>query len=409
MLTLFVLTHMLMNVDKSIVAVLAEPIKRELGFSDSGLALLSGAGFTIVFALAGFPLGRWADRGNRRDILALCLGGFSLLTGAGAFAATHLQLLLSRFGVAVGEAGGGPAMVSSITDMFPPERRATAMSIYYLGVPLGLFFTYMVVTALAEHFGWRAAMLAVGATGMTLALLIRLTGSEAMRGGTHAANEPPPPFRQALRAILAVRSIRHLIAAATLAGTINSGLLLWAVSALVRSHGFTLSGAGAVMAVALGLTGAIGTFGCGWIADRIGARDPRLRCWLCAGTLAVAMPLAVAWLLLPDRTAVIACVLLWAMFNMGVFGPIVSLCQSLVVPRLRGTTMALYLFSTSLIGVSLGAQIVGLISDLRAPIAGPDALRDGMLVLTLIYPWAILHLLLAARPLRAGLAAAAAS
>ncbi len=403
-LALFVGVQMLTNIDKAILGVLAEPIKSELGLSDGSIALLSGAGFAIVFAIAGFPLGRWADRGNRRNILAVCLAIFSAMTAAAAFATNFLTLLLTRFGVAVGEAGSGPAIASMLSDNFPQRRHATVMSIYYMGVPLGLFCMFLFGTAIAHSLGWRAAFLVVGLPGVALALLIRLTVKEPHRVQATSTADAPPPFGVAIRLILAQRSVRHLLSAATLIAIVNAGVLLWAVSMLVRTHGFTLAEAGRTMAIALGVFGTLGTASAGWIIDWIARDRAGWRPWLCAGILAIAMPAALVFLLGPTKEIALIGAFAWAFVGTAVFGPIMGMYQGLVVSRLRGTVTAMHLFVSGLIGISIGAQLVGFLSDFRLASAGANSLRDAMVVLVCLYPWAILHLILSSRTMARDLA-----
>ena len=157
-LALFLAIHICLNIDRSILSIVMEPIKKAFGLKDTQLGLLS-LGFAFFFGLAGIPLGRVADRGARKLLLAVSVIFFSLMTAAGGLAATLSQLLVSRFAVGAGEAGGGPAMLSMISDLYPADERASAISIYYFGPPLGFILTFLCGGWLAVHLGWRAVFL----------------------------------------------------------------------------------------------------------------------------------------------------------------------------------------------------------------------------------------------------------
>jgi len=196
-LAVFTLVYTMINIDRGILSVMIEPIKKEFHLNDSQVGLLTGIAFALFFGIAGIPFGRWTDRGNRKTVLGVSLLLFSLMTAACGLAGNFVHLLLARMVVGAGEAGGGPTTISMTSDYFPPERRATAISIYYLGSPLGqmitLFFGGMIISA----YGWRSGFLAAGGLGLLLLTLIVLTLPEPQRrnqaGGL--AGEAPP-FRR---------------------------------------------------------------------------------------------------------------------------------------------------------------------------------------------------------------------
>jgi predicted MFS family arabinose efflux permease len=404
-LGLFTASYVILNSDRSILSVVTELVKHEYHLSDSAMGFLNGAGFAIFFALAGFPLGRWVDRGVRRNILVGCLAIFSLMTGATALTRTFLQLLVTRIGVAVGEAGGSPAMLSMISDLYPPRWRASAMGVYYLGVPLGLFMTFWLGSYIAANFGWRAAFLVGSVPGFALALLTVIFVREPIRARFDAVREAAaPPFLAALGEIFGRRALRHVLIATVLTSTVSAGLIPWLVSVLIRTHGFTLIHAGALSAIAFGGAGAIGTALSGWLVDLLARRDPRWRAWYCSVVLLIAMPLFIAFLLAKGAMAVALLLIVWALFNSAIYGPVIAMCQSLVGSRLRGVVSAIYMFAGNVIGVSFGTQIIGMGSDLLKPLVGQASLRDAMLLLTSFYIWAALHFFIAARTLTADLA-----
>ena len=162
-------------IDRQLLSILQESIKADLLLSDQQLGLLTGFAFALFYVTAGIPIARWADRANRRNIVALAIGTWSFMTAVSGFVQNYVQLLLARIGVGVGEAGGSPPSHSIISDIFPPERRASALAFYSMGVNFGILFGFLVGGWLNEFFDWRTAFLVVGVPGILIALLVRYT------------------------------------------------------------------------------------------------------------------------------------------------------------------------------------------------------------------------------------------
>ena len=160
------------NVDRQILNVLVEPVKAEFGLSDKVMGLLTGAAFSVFYAVLGVPLALLADRANRRNLIAAALAVWSAMTVVCGLATTALQLILARIGVAVGEAGAGPASQSIVSDLFAPKERALPMAMLAVGPNLGIMFGFVAGSLLAEMFGWRMAFIAVGVPGLLMALII---------------------------------------------------------------------------------------------------------------------------------------------------------------------------------------------------------------------------------------------
>lgn len=170
------------HVDRQIMGILGQPIKESLMISDTQLGLLTGIMFAVFYATLGMPMAMWADRNNRRNLIAFSVFLWSLMTALCGLASNYLQLLLLRIGVGVGEAGSNPPSHSMIADLYPPERRSTAMAIFGTGVNWGILLGFLVGGWVNEFFGWRAAFLIVGVPGIALALLVRFTVPEPPRG-----------------------------------------------------------------------------------------------------------------------------------------------------------------------------------------------------------------------------------
>jgi predicted MFS family arabinose efflux permease len=397
-LGVFFATYTMIGVDRGIIAIMIEPIKREFGVSDTQIGLLSGLAFALFFAVASLPLGYLVDRWNRRLILAISLAFFSALTAMAGWATSFAQLFVIRLGIGAGEAGGTPAMTSILADHFPPERRATALSFYYLGAPAAKILVLVVGGYLTMAYGWRSVFWAAGATGLVLAALILLLVKEPPRTqpkGDAAA----PSYPATLAYIWRQPSLRHLLTTTTLTSAISTGALTWAVSFLLRSHGMTVAGAGLAIALSFGVVGAMGTLASGPLADWLARRDVRWRCWLLAGAQLAAAPAFALFALSTSLPLALCGFAVWSVVQAGLLAPLVSMCQALVGPRMRGTVMAVYSLLAHFVGVTVGPQIVGSASDLFRPAFGTDSLRYALLLLCGLFVWAAVHFLLASRTL----------
>jgi predicted MFS family arabinose efflux permease len=390
---------------------LLESIKADFGFSDTQLGLLGGAAFGLFYAAVGLPVALLADRGNRRTLIAVAVGLWSVMTALCGLATGFGSLFLARVGVGVGEAGGTPPAHSLISDLFPPERRAFALGILYLYVPLGFLIGYSSGGWLDEHVGWRLAFVLVGLPGVLLALIVRLTVREPQRGAAEgiAAADPAPSLRSTLRVFSRRRSLRHLPLAGAVHGIGAFAAAVWLPSYFVRAFGVGSTEAGLWIALAYGAGGIVGVLCGGALADRVVARtgDPRWYAWGSAAVVAATVPCSALVYLAPSLglavAALVVAMTLWHMF----LGPVTATLQALAGLRRRAVAAALYLFLVNLVSTGLGPLAVGAASDLLGPRLGSDALRYALLVIvTSTSAWAAAHFFWAARSLPADLAAA---
>ena len=423
-------------IDRQLLAILQEPIKAELGLSDGQLGLLTGFAFALFYVSAGIPIARWADRANRRNIVALALALWSGMTALCGLAQNYLQLLLARIGVGVGEAGGSPPSHSIISDLFPPERRATALGFYSTGTSIGILFGFLFGGWLNEYFGWRMAFLVVGLPGVLLALIVRFTLAEPPRGGTEtripaprapaddpraaehngaaaptraaAGDEPPASFIDALAVLWASRAFRHIALGAGLNAFVGYSANSWHASYMIRSHGMAGTGElGTWLALIYGLGGAIGVFGGGYLADRLAPRDLRWHVWLPALAGFIALPFLAGVYLVKAPYAALAMMAVPGMLANVYLGNAIALSHGIAGARMRAMASATLFFILNIVGLGAGPWAVGALSDWLHPAYGAESLRYAMLyALPPVAAWSALHFLLAARPLRGDLAAA---
>jgi len=405
-------------VDRQVVGILVGPIQQDLGLSDTVMGLLMGLAFALFYTLAGIPIARLADRHSRRDVIAVSLTLWSGLTAATGLAANAWQFALARLGVGVGEAGGSPPSHSLLSDYFPPERRATALALYANGIYVGAGLAYLLGGWVVTHFDWRTAFFAVGLAGLPLVLLLRLTVREPPRGVWEAsasaapsastippasAADEPTSLVDVARFLLARRTFVWLVAAACCQSIAGYGILNWGAEFLVRIHGMGRGEIGLVFGLLIMLGGCAGVTGGGWLADRMGARDPRWYMLLPAAMALAGLPFAGVFVLSDDVTwALAAFAPFYAISNMYV-GPLWSLPQNLVRPEMRATTSAILLFILNLAGMGLGPLLVGALNDLLGLRYGAAAIRGSFVAVVAIGGLAAIFYARGARHLRAEL------
>jgi MFS family permease len=394
-------------VDRQILSILLEPIKADLGVSDTAMGFLTGIAFALFYTVAGIPIARWADTGNRRNVIVIGLAVWSAMTAVSGLVRTFGQLALARIGVGIGEAACSPPAHSLLADYFPPHRRATALAIYSMGIHVGILLGFVLGGWANQLFGWRQAFMIVGVPGLLLAVLVRLTVREPARGTWEAttAGIPTETVREVLGFVWGLRAFRHMALAAALHSFAGYAAATWGPAFLVRVHQMETGAIGTWLGLITGIGGAAGAVGGGMLVDRLGRRDPRWSVWIPAVACVLEVPFWIAFLLAPEAVPAmlwfIPAVVLGAMW----LGPVFATTQGLVRPHMRALASALLLFVINLIGLGMGPQAVGILNDLFAPTVGAHAIRYSLLLVAVVNLWSALHFALAARTLRDDLGA----
>ncbi len=408
-------------VDRQILTILIQPIKQEFGFSDTQMGLLGGLAFVALYSTFGMPIARWADRGNRVNIIAISLFFWSLFTAVTGMARNFTQMLLARVAVGIGEAGCTPPAYSLISDYFEPKRRATALSIYSMGVYGGIFVGLLAGGLIAQHYGWRTAFYVLGLPGVMLALVLKLTLREPPRGFSDAVNvvQEPPPVESVLSTLWSKRSFRHLSMAAALHSFVGYGVGGFNSAFLMRSHGMSVAEVGTSLALIVALGGLTGTYLGGWLADHYSTRkqDPRWHLWVPGISTLINVPFALLAYLLPGKYAVLGLMIPTIAIGAMYLGPTVAITQSLVGIRERALAGALLLFILNLIGLGLGPILTGILSDVfkgylvRGGIVETAAVAEGLrwslCAMVCVNVWSTFHYMRGARALREDLQTAA--
>jgi predicted MFS family arabinose efflux permease len=395
-LAILTIVYALNIADRFSISTLIEPIRLELQLSDSGVAFLTGVALALFYVTVGIPVAALADRANRRNILVIALVMWSGMTALCGLAQNYWQLLLARFGVGIGEAGGTAPSTSMLADKFPPARRPMALTIFALGTCLGAWLGSSVAGAAAEHSGWRAAFLVLGIPGVAVALIAWMTVSEPRRGHLDGARveSGPGTLLATLRFIAGQRSAIHLILGGSVATFWSWGLMWWTPTFLQRSHHLTVGQAGALLGPMHLIAGTGGTLVASWLMARHSAADPRnVTRLLWRVTALTTIPSMVLYAVHSERAAAI---LLWIFVPAVYFyiGPILGLLQNVVPANMRATACALLLFVANLANLVLAPQIIGCLSDWFGASfdAGAESLRWALLLLAPTGFWAAWHL-----------------
>ncbi|MFN7026559.1 MAG: spinster family MFS transporter [Pseudorhizobium sp.] len=368
--------------DRQIVNILAEPIKGELGLSDTQLGLLAGPAFAVFYALLGIPIARYADKEgtNRVRLIAASLAIWSAMTAVCGLAQNFVQLLLARIGVGVGEAGCTPAAHSLISDSVAPEKRSSAIAFYGMGVPVGSLLGLIIGGVVNDLYGWRAALMIVGAPGLLLALVVLFIMREPRHSRSEQAIEAaravvPLSAKQAIGEIFGSRAFVYILIASSVVATLGYGKALWTISFFIRSHGLSTTQAGVSMAIALGVAGALGTWLGGKMADKYGRTDKRHLLTFPAYGMALAAPILFLGYYMSDWRLAVALLIVPSILNSAYYGPAYACVQGLVQPRARAVAASIMLFGQNLIGLGLGPLLFGVLSDMLQPAYGQESVR----------------------------------
>ena len=397
-------------VDRQLLSILQESIKQELLLSDTQLGLLTGFTFAIFYVLAGIPIAHMADKSVRRSIISGSIAIWSLMTAVSGAAMNLLHLSLARIGVGIGEAGCTPPAHSMISDIFPARQRATALSIYSIGINIGVLFGFLLGGWLNEFFGWRVAFVVVGLPGIAVALLVRFTVVEPARGfsqNTCIDDQTSHSVKEVISILWSYSSFRHISMACGLSAFIGYASINWMAPFMIRTYGIGTGELGTWLALSTGIGGAIGTFAGGYLTDRFGKRDQRWYMWFPACTTLLSVPLLAMIFLVDDVYSALLFNLIPTIVSMCYLGPCLAMTHGLVGLRMRAVASSIVLLVINVIGLGVGPLVIGALSDALSNDYGVDSLRYALLsVLPVVGVWCAMHFFFAAKTLREELAKA---
>ncbi len=392
--------------DRWVMSVLIEPIKHDLGLSDTQMGLLTGLSFSIGYAIFAMPIARIADNGNRRNVLVWSISFWSLMTGLAGFAQQFWQLFLARLGIGIGESGCIPSGQSMIADYFPRDRRPFAQSVFSAGSMLGKILGIGGAGFLVAWAGWQGTLMIMAIPGFIMALVVRF----AIREPKPGQFDPPCPQEPiaawpAFRSLIAIPSYTLMIGALATSNLVIFGVQNWSPAFYMRIHGLSAMEVGAAIATVVGVGSAVGLLTGGYAMQRLMRRDPcwaarvAVICHLLAGACSVASFLVASphvSLLLFAATSIIASLS---------SGGVISIKLDIVDPRCRALAAALSMTVISVIGLGLGPLVVGALSDFFAASEGSEGLRIALAVTAAFNVVPAAFYFAASRTLRADLAA----
>jgi MFS family permease len=387
---LLFLVYVFNFLDRQIVTILAEPIKRDLGIADWQLGLMTGTAFAVFYCTLGIPIAQLAERRNRPWIIGLSLAAWSGFTALCGMAQNFWQLVLARVGVGIGEAGCSPPAHSLIADYVPKEQRASALAFYLMGNPIGALLGVVIGGLVADALGWRTAFLLVGFPGVALAVLVVLTlieprmrvAATVVREATQRATPDSSltTFRDVLHVLRGKRTFWYMAFAVSIVAFIGYGHAPFGASFLLRVHGeevgrlaaqFGLGPLGFVgvsLGLILGVAAAIGVYLGGVIGDRYGDRDMRAYMGIPGIAVLVSVPIYTVAILLPEFIWIIPLLAVNSVLVSLWQGPVYATVQNITPVHMRATAASIFLLIANLIGLGLGPLAVGIVSDV---LAGP--------------------------------------
>jgi len=396
-LALLLLAYIFNYLDRQILGILAGPIITDLHLTDTQFGVLSGPPFAILYSILGVPFAFVADRTSRSRIIAAALTFWSAFTALCGAASSFWQLFVFRMGVGIGEAGGVAPSYALIADYFEPRRRARAMAIFSLGVPIGLSLGMLIGAYIAHAVSWRAAFFTMGIAGIALAPILLFVVRDPPRSKTVAVLAP---LGQVFP-LLAKKPVFWLLAfAAGSSSLCGYGLAVWTPSVLERSFGMDLISRGQFLASVVLLGGCTGVFAGGWLADRLGGLDRGWYAKLPAIAWLITAPTFAAGLLAPNLWIAWPLLLIPNALNILWLGPVTTAVQHLVPRHMRATASASFLLINNLIGLGVGPFLIGGVSDALKETYGPESLRYAAVGCTSFYLLAALLMSFAVNRLR---------
>ncbi len=370
--------------DRNVISVLLEPIKQEFKVSDTALGFLGGFCFALFYTVAGLPVARWADRGNRRTVITLALTIWSAMTLCCGFARTFWQLAIARIGVGAGESGAIPPAQSLIVDYYPSSRRATAIAIFTSAAFAGNLLGLGLGGYVAAVYGWRNAFLLGGVPGLLLAILARLTLAEPrlQHPGLVNASGKQETTKETMSALVRKRSFLYALGGCLVYFLFAYGVLTFIPSFLIRSLHLSLAEVSVAYALVAASGSLIGTLGGGWLSDRLGRRDVRWLAWLAAIACGLTAPLFLAAFSAERLSAFLAAAFFANLLLTAGVPSIFSAIHAVCGARRRATAIALIYFSASLVGGGMGPMATGALSDALRAVYGENSLRYSLMMMT---------------------------
>lgn len=381
-LGLVFLVMALSYIDRQVFTLFQDDIKAELSLSDGQLGLLTGLAFALFYAIAAFPIARYADRGDRRLVIAASVAFWSVATIACGMATSFWQMLAARIGLAAGEAGAGPAANSLMTETFPAHRRVLVIATILAASSVGLSGGLILSGWLSNYFDWRTVFFIVGFPGIVVGLLVWLFVAEPRRMNTVAAADMKTPLRfgEVMRTMMASASLRWVGLLLLTVPVAGFGFILWGASFFRRVHAMPVDEVGFWLGGAMGIGLIISNLTAGFVGDRFGTENPRFNSWLAAFGLFAAFPFAMGFCFAADPYVALACFIAVKFLMALHLGPIIALCFAQVPVRMRAMMSATINLFIGVAGTGIGGTLGGFLSEVFQQGYGEESLRYALAV-----------------------------
>ena len=394
---LFILTlvYVFNFIDRQIISILAEAIKKDLGFSDTQIGIMTGTAFAVFYSTMSIPISRVADKGNRKSILAFCLAIWSAMTALSGMANSFWQMALARMGVGIGEAGGVPTSYAIISDTFPPNQRGRALSIFSMGISIGIFLAFAIAGVVLVNYGWRFCLYLVGLPGILLAILVHFSIQEPQKGFSDnvKATRETPSLLQVIKTLRSKKTFIYITLAKSFLVFTSYSINAFLPILFIRVHQVEIKTLSIILGLSIAVGGVTGSLLGGFLSDKLGKKNVSWYAWV--GVLGGILSLAPYYYIFMTNNAFGGLYMVsFTSFTASLtVGPAIAVMQSLVNAKMRASTAALYLLISNLVGLGLGPLIIGIISDYLAPTYGVESIRYALMftfvssILAIIFFW----------------------
>jgi predicted MFS family arabinose efflux permease len=379
------------HLDRQIVSISLNAIGVEFALNDTQLGMLSGLLFAVFFVVFSLPAAHYAAYRNRRPLISVAIAVWSALTVAAAGAQSFFHLAATRIGVAIGEAGAVAPAHAMICDLYPPNKRVSALATFVSGSNIGLLLAFAVGGMVGQIWGWRWAFVVAGLPGLFLALALWRFADEPARPKPDDPMSGGTLLRETLSRIWTDRSILHALMGLSLTGIVTHGALAWNPAFMIRLHGLNVAQAGLLMALIIGIGGATGTIISGRLADKLGAKDSRWRMRIVMLSVLIAKPFALVFLLSESTTVALSAITVSASLGSVFWAPTFAHAYERLPKPMRPMATAVFLFAFNIIGLGIGPTIVGFLSDIMASSSGPRSLGYALAIVQIAGLWALWH------------------
>ena len=382
-LGLMIVVAILSYVDRQVFTLFQDDIKQELELGDGQIGLLTGMSFALFYTIAAFPIARYADRGDRRLIVAICVMVWSSATALCGIAGNFWQMVLARIGLAAGEAGAGPASSSLLTEIFPLERRTSVISIMLAANAVGISGGLALGGWLSNYFTWREVFLILGLPGILIGLAVLGFSAEPRRGKGAVVTPPQPvPLGVVFRTIVGNVSLRWVGLLLCMVPLTGFAFILWGASFFQRVHGMGKAETGLWLGGAMAAGLVFGNLVAGWVSDRYGKANPRFNGWFAGLGLIASFPFGVGFALSSDPYVALACFVVVKFMMTLHLGPIIALCYAQVPVAMRATMSATISMVIGLAGTGVGGTAAGYASQAFAAGYGDKSLQPALALIS---------------------------